>query len=220
MSFDPPPPLMGNNGDAQNPWARNVGAARFERDKFFVNRKLLSLGNKYHIYDELDHPLFFVDRPVLAVKAQFTVYEDESKSRPLLTINQESALAVMNYSFEVKDGEGNTIGWLKRQGWKSMLRRTWHVIGAQEEQIALAMEDSMTKAIFRKLFGHSLIGMMFLTNFIVVKREGEPPFGEYIRRMTITDKHVLDLSNDPERTFDRRLALALAVVLDNTEHQR
>ena len=32
--------------------------------------------------------------------------------------------------------------------------------------------------------------------------------------MTIADRYTLDLSGDPERTLDRRLALALAVGLD------
>ena len=219
------PPLVREppqNPWAQNPWAVDVGVARFARDRFFVNRKVLSLGNKYLVYDEMDRPLFFIDRPVFALKSQFTVYEDESKANPLISVNQESALTVINSSFIVQDAEGRTIGWLRRQGWQSFLRRVWHVVDAREKQIALAMEDSLPKAILRRLVGErGLIGMLVRTNFIFVREnDREVPFGEFNRRLTLTDKHILDLSNDPERTFDRRLALALAIVLDNSERQQ
>lgn len=217
MSFDSstgaPPP--------QNPWAVDVLGGRFERNTYFINRKLLSLGNKYYVYDELNQPLFFIDRPVLALKAEFTVYADDTKEQRLLTVTQESALTIINFTFVVKDPHGTIIGYLRRQGLQSIFRRVWHIEDGTERTIALAMEDSWPKAILRRLIGEqSLVGMLVRTNFIIVRAEKEPPIGEFNRRMTLTDKHILDMSNDPTRTMDRRLALALGLVLDNTEHQR
>jgi uncharacterized protein YxjI len=205
----------------QNPWARDIHADRFKQDKFYVNRKLLSMGNKYYVYDEYNNPLFFIDRPMLALKSQFTVYDNDSKSTPLLRVNQESALAIMNYTFVVQDADGRTIGTLKRQGWQSLIRRVWEIHGAHGDVIATAMEDSLPKALLRRVIGeHSLIGMLVRTNFILTRGSEAEAFGEFNRRLTLTDKHILDLTRDPARTFDRRLALALAIVLDNTEHQR
>lgn len=217
-------PPIGGNGDGpgtENPWAINLHVSKFDREKFQVNRKLFSLGNKYYIYDEFGQPLFFIDRPVLALKAVFTVYEDDTRTRPLMTLTQESALTIMNFTFIVADTQGQVIGYLRRKGMESILRRKWHIEDGQERMVALALEDSWPRAILRRLIGEQgLISMLVRTNFILVRSEGAAPFGEYNRRLSLTDQHVMDLSNDPERSFDRRLAVALAIVLDNTEHQR
>ena len=205
----------------QNPWAIDVLGGKFERNKYFINRKVLSFGNKYHVFDELNQPIFFIDRPVLALKAEFTVYADDTKNQPLLIVSQESALTIINFTFVVKDANGTIIGYLRRQGLQSIFRRVWHVEDAQGRTIVLAMEDSWSKAILRRLMGsHGLLSMLVLTNFIIVRADKEPPIGEFNRRLTLTDKHILDMSNDPTRTVDRRLAVALAIVLDNIEHQR
>jgi hypothetical protein len=44
-------------------------------------------------------------------------------------------------------------------------------------------------------------------------------FGEFNRKFTLLDRYVLDLSLDPDRTFDRRFALALGVMLDTGERR-
>lgn len=218
----PPLPLSNNNTAAQNPWANDAVAAKFSKDRFFVNQKVLSLGNKYHVYDENNSPLFFVDRPVLKLKMEFTVYEDETKTRPLLSVNQDSVFTVINYKFIIKDANGQVIGIMKRQGWQSMLRRTWMIEDAQERLIATATEDSMGKAIARRIFSATdleIINALIRTNFYLYRADGTTKFGEFLRKLSLTDKYEMNLQGDPERTFDRRLAVALAILLDNAEHR-
>ena len=38
--------------------------------------------------------------------------------------------------------------------------------------------------------------------------------GEFNRKLTLFDRYVLDLSADPTRSLDRRIALAMGVMLD------
>ena len=43
--------------------------------------------------------------------------------------------------------------------------------------------------------------------------------GEFNRKLTLLDRYVLDLTADRERVFDRRIALALGVMLDTGERR-
>jgi Uncharacterized conserved protein len=215
-AYGPPP---------QNPWAMSLpptAAEKFGQDKFLMNQKLFSLNSKYHMYDQFQQPLFFIDRPLLKLKTQIGVYEDEAKSRKVLSVNVESFWSIINLTFLVNDADGNTVGYLRRKGWLSMLRRTWHIEDNMGRTIAVAQEDSWWKAILRRVLASvdlEIISAMIRTNFILTRPGSTEVFGEFIRRFTIGDKYVLDLTRDPQRSFDRRLAVGLAIVLDNAERR-
>jgi uncharacterized protein YxjI len=192
---------------------------RFQVDKFLLNRKVLSLGNKYYLYDENQQPLFFIDRPILKIKAHIGVYTDESKSEKLLTLTQDSALAIINQSFTLEDANGQKIASYKRHGWASALRRTWKIYDANNQEIAVAREDVLWKALMRRFFKDSIIGMMFVTNYHITRPDGTK-LGEFNRRMTLADKHVADFTADASRSLDRRIVVGMCILLDNVERTR
>lgn len=206
--------------EAPLPVLGDVGAAaeRFEQDKFLLNQKALSMGSKYTIFDEASRPLFYVDRPVFRIKAHIGVYEDEARTRKVLTLYQDSALAIINLSFTVLDAEDRPIAALKRQGWMSLLRRTWKVFDAAGREVAQAHEDALWKALLRRIPYLDILGSLLRTNFILVRPDGSP-LGEFIRRYTLVDKYVMDVTPDAGRTLDRRIVVALAIVLDNAERR-
>jgi uncharacterized protein YxjI len=187
----------------------------FAYDKFFVNQKVLSLNSKYFVFNEAGTQLFYVDRPAFKMKAHVGIYADESKRRKVLDLRQDSAWAVINLSFTLLDEQGQTLALFKRQGWMSMIRRTWSIQDAQGRELAMAQEDSLVKALMRRIPYLEIIGDFFRTNFVLT-RQGQQ-FGEFVRRFTIGDKYVLDLTGDPMRSFDRRIAVALAILLDTAE---
>ena len=57
------------------------------------------------------------------------------------------------------------------------------------------------------------------TNFIFQGAGSEAVVGEFKRKMTILDRYVLDLTADRARAFDRRVAVALGVMLDTGERR-
>jgi uncharacterized protein YxjI len=188
---------------------------RFSKDKYLLNQKIMSLGSKYYIYDDNNQPLFYVDRPTFKIKAHIGIYEDDTRKRKLLTVRQDSAWALINLSFTLLDEAEQPIATFKRQGWMSLLRRMWKIYDAHGQELAEAAEDSWAKAIMRRVPILDIIGDFLRTNFIIT-RSGNV-IGEFIRRYTLTDKYVMDFTRDPNRTFDRRIAVALAVLLDNAE---
>ena len=56
-------------------------------------------------------------------------------------------------------------------------------------------------------------------NFLLVRGADEEVVGEFNRKFTLLDRYVLDLSADPGRALDRRIALALAIMLDTGERR-
>ena len=204
---DIPLPVLGDVGPV---------AGRFERDKFLLNQKAFSMGGKYTIFDEAGLPLFYVDRPLFKFRSHIGVYADEARTRKALTLYQDSPFAVINLSFTVLDDNEQPIGALKRQGWMSLLRRTWKVFDPAGNELAHAQEDALWKAILRRLPYLRIIGVMFRTNFLLFGPDGGR-LGEYIRRYTVLDKQIMDVTADTSRALDRRIVVALSIVLDNAE---
>jgi len=72
-------------------------------------------------------------------------------------------------------------------------------------------------SLLRRIIG-PFLGFL-RTNFVLVRGADAEIFGEFNRKFTLLDRYVLDLSADPARTFDRRIAVALGVMLDTGERR-
>ncbi|MEW6201876.1 MAG: zinc ribbon domain-containing protein [bacterium] len=185
---------------------------RFQVDKLLFNQKKFSVVPQYYVFDENGSELFFIRRLLLALRRHVYIYSDKSQEHLLLTVRQDRIIEFINRHFTVLDEEGRAIGRFRRKNLISILRRTWHILDPEGRKIGEAIEDSWGKALFRR-FGP--LGEYFKTDFIV--HLGERVVGKFIRRWTMFDRYVFDLSADAERSFDRRLAVSLGVLLDSAE---
>ena len=57
------------------------------------------------------------------------------------------------------------------------------------------------------------------TNFVILGPDGISELGRFNRKLTLFDKYVLDMTSDGSRTLDRRIAVALGVLLDTGERR-
>jgi hypothetical protein len=76
-----------------------------------------------------------------------------------------------------------------------------------------AKEDSILLALVRRFFTR-LVPLCFI--FCL---PGGQVVGEFNRKFTLLDRYVLDLSKDPSRALDRRVAVAMGVMLDTGERR-
>lgn len=188
--------------------------SNFDRDKFLIHQKHLAVAHKYYIYDEAMHPLFYVEREKLKLRPAIHIYDSDAKNRRLVSIRPKSIIA-FNPIYEVWDGTTDqAIGSLRRLGWRSIFRRRWEILDNTGQLVGQAYEDSAVKAFVRRFvpFG------VFLKTDFQIELKGRP-VGRYIRRLSIGDKYVLDLSADQPRSLDRRQAIALGVLLDSAERR-
>ncbi|MGH9389024.1 MAG: hypothetical protein ACRD1Z_05360, partial [Vicinamibacteria bacterium] len=76
-----------------------------------------------------------------------------------------------------------------------------------------AKEDSVLMALVRR-FLTRLVPLCFI--FCL---PGGQVVGEFNRKFTLLDRYVLDLTKDSGRALDRRVALAMGVMLDTGERR-
>lgn len=150
----------------------------------------------------------------LSKRRHATVYRDDSKAEPLLRVLQENKIILLTARYVVTDPGGVPIGRLHKNHIHNILRKRWYGLAPDGAPLFTAKEDSIILSILRRFLG-AFFGLL-RTNFIVFGKDGTV-LGEFNRKMTILDRYVLDMSEDSLRTVDRRLALALGIMLDSGE---
>ena len=254
----------------------------FNRERFLFRQKVMTISEKYVVWDDEEHPILFIERPahfwrhVLAVLAPMAIfivtfglavvvglglsesvepkwiggvvfvvllvlclfssllaliklvpkrhiffYADESKEELLLQVQQDKKFQFMIATYTVVNPEGECLGRMKKNYLYNFLRKRWDVLDPDGKKLLLvAREDSLLLSLMRRFLG-PLFGFL-RTNFIlaVPQAEGvEATRGEFNRKFTVFDRYVLDMSRDRPRMIDRRLAVALGVLLDTGEHR-
>ncbi|GAB4322373.1 MAG: hypothetical protein Kow0059_17430 [Candidatus Sumerlaeia bacterium] len=242
----------------------------FNRDRFLLRQKALSINTKYYVWDEQGHPLLFVERPaylalqfaalgagVLAGFAAFflfilpsilldvpllfvigallggfasyialhvvvmlimprrhvTIFSDDTKQFPVLHIEQDSKFYFPIATYTVRDVQGRPLARLRKNYLYNLLRKRWEIRNPQGELLCLAKEDSILLGLIRRF-----ITKLLVTNFIILTADrNEVKLGEFNRKYTLLDRYVLDMTPDWQRQLDRRIALALGIMLDTGE---
>ena len=146
-----------------------------------------------------------------------TVYRDESRAEVLLKVDQDQRVALVTRTYTVRAKGGEPIAKLRKTYIHNVVRKRWYVEAPDGRPLAMAIEDSIVLSLLRRVLG-TLFGVL-RTNFLLVRGEDAEVFGEFNRKFTLLDRYVLDLSADPGRALDRRIALALAIMLDTGERR-
>ncbi len=145
-----------------------------------------------------------------------TVYRDESRAETILRVLQDQRVAFLTRTYTVLAKTGEPIARLRKTYLDNIFRKRWYVEAPDGQRIGLAIEDSIVLSLLRRVLG-TFFGVL-RTNFLLLRPTDEV-FGGFNRKFTLLDRYVLDLSLDPERSFDRRIALALGVMLDTGERR-
>jgi uncharacterized protein YxjI len=145
-----------------------------------------------------------------------TFYLSRDKQHPVLHVAQDKKWQLITATYTVRTREGEALALLRKNYLWNFLRRRWQVLDDSGQLLAHALEDSILKSILRRVLGQ--YGAFILTNFIITAPSGEV-IGTFNRKFTIRDKYVLDMTPDEHIILDRRIALALGVMLDTGERR-
>jgi uncharacterized protein YxjI len=191
---------------------------RFEHDSFFIDQLIRPIANLYRISTlgsdgGPGQPVAFVRQKKLSIREEIRFFADESQTEELFRMKARQVFDVRG-RYDVTSPDGTRIGVLEKVFGISLLRSTWKVHDANEEQIALAQEKSVPVALFRRLIDFVPYGefapVLFQFAILIDGRE----IGELRRPIGVRDRYTLKLGGDAERRVDRRVAIALAVALD------
>ena len=183
------------------------------QDRFVIDQLIRPMANLYRI-SAGSEPVAFVRQKKLALKEDIRFYADESQSEELFRIK---ARALMEFGgrYDVTTPAGERVGVLEKVFGKSLLRSTWRILDANEQELAIAKERSQFWAIVRRLIDAVPYGDFIPIVFhFTIDTEGGEHLGDLNRRLGLRDTYDLDLTGDTGRTIDRRLGIALGIALD------
>ncbi|MBS3816671.1 MAG: hypothetical protein KGY76_03815 [Candidatus Thermoplasmatota archaeon] len=184
-----------------------------KKNKFTIRQKVLSIGNKYYMEDDMARTVGFCKQKVFKLKEDIRIYKSKDMNEELFRIKQEEILDFSG-TFEVIDSRTNkTIGFLKRKGFKSIMKDEWVLKDPQKREIGRVKEDSAIKALLRRTI------LSFLPYNYKISYQGQQ-VGKFKEKLTlIRDVYNLNMNNDPNFQVDRRLLLAIAICLDAIENE-
>jgi hypothetical protein len=192
---------------------------RFAHDSFFIDQLIRPIANLYRISTlGLDgaspgEPLAFVRQKKLAIKEDIRFYADESEQQELFRIKARQMFE-LKARYDVTTPEGERIGVLEKVFGKSILRSTWRIHDANEQELAMAEEKSMHVALFRRIIDAIPYGEFVPIIFQFTIRMDGREIGEMRRPVGVRDRYILTLDGDHERRIDRRVVVALGIALD------
>src|SRR5688572_12144277 len=184
------------------------------------------VGNLYEVHvaepgDEEGEMVAFVQQKTFALKEDLRFYADQAKATELFRVKARQRFDPAARYF-VTDAEGTEIGELAKAFKRSLARSTWRVYGpGGEQEVMWATERSLVRSVLRRVLSLGgfipivgdilgLIPIRYHFDFF----SGDRGVGSFERRFGLRDRYVLDLSEDPERRIDRRVAIALAIAMD------
>ena len=100
-----------------------------------------------------------------------------------------------------------------------MFRRRWYVYGPDGQMHMMAQEDSLIMSLMRRMLPQIISVFVARTNFIIHRYGETQTLGEFNRKFTLFDKYTLDMTADRDHALDRRMAIALGVLLDTGERR-
>ena len=150
-------------------------------------------------------------------KRHVTFYRDDSKRERLLDVLQDRKFQFFVATYTIRDHRQLILARLRKKYLYNLFRKRWECLALNGSVLCVAKEDSIVLSLLRRVLG-SFFGLLRI-NFIILNGSSDQVIGEFNRKMTILDRYVLDMSPDPGRRFDRRVMLALGVMLDTGERR-
>lgn len=144
-------------------------------------------------------------------------YRDEAKQDKLLEVLQDRKFMPIVATYTIRDAAGNVLARLRKNILTNLFRKKWWCYNPDGSVRCVVKEDSVILSLLRRFLG-PLFGIL-RTNFIFCDAGTEDVIGEFNRKFTILDRYVLDMRADPARQLDRRVALAVGVMLDTGERR-
>jgi hypothetical protein len=184
-----------------------IAAAIFQQDSFVARKKIFSWAPCFYVQDQFGNALAFLRKKVFTWKDEIRVFTDETQSLELLRIKARKIID-WGAAFDVTDSINNQkVGVLKRQGWKSVLRKQWLIMDALDQEIGRIREDSAALALVRRFV------LALLPQSYTFELRGQAVGTAAQNWNFFAPRMSVDFTADPGKQLDRRLAVAAVVLL-------
>ena len=151
----------------------------------------------------------------LGQKRHITCYFDATKAAKAFEVRQNETVAGLTSTFTVLDAAGRPLAAISKNMLTDAFRKKWLVKDPRSGRTLLvAKEDSILRALLRRL-----VSQLVLLHFVLCQGESDMVLGEFKKEFRIRDVYVLDLTRDRLKSIDRRVAVAIGILLDTGERR-
>jgi len=180
----------------------------FQYKNYTIRKQMLKVfGGSFRIYEPGGSLVLFASMKAFKLKEDIRLYTREDKAEEVLTIKARSIID-FSATYDVMDpATGQPIGALQRKGVKSMIQDEWQIFDALGVPIGAVKEDSLILALIRR-FATNLVPQQFHGTV-----QGDQVFTFHQNFNPFTLRYELDFSSDVMDKLDRRLGIAMAVLL-------
>jgi uncharacterized protein YxjI len=189
-----------------------MNTAIFQHSHYLLRRKVLALTGTFRIYTPNGELAFFSQQKMFRLREDIRIWAEETRIHELLRIHARQVIDI-SATYDVYDAVLNTrLGALRRRGLHSLARDTWEVLNLNDQPIGLLQEDSLGRALLRRILLGSLLPQDY-DLFI-----GEQRVADFRQRFNLFRYEMdLDFSMDTQNCLDRRLGIAAAILLGTIE---
>jgi len=129
----------------------------FQSDYFLLKRQAIALTGVFRLYDSADQVVAYSKQKMFKLREDIRVYTDESQAQEVLHI-QARQIIDFAAAYDVIDStSGMLVGTLRRRGFRSMVRDEWEVLTPDGQLMGSLHEDSMGRALLRRLLLGTLL---------------------------------------------------------------
>jgi hypothetical protein len=184
---------------------------RFSHNHYVVSRKLMKLiGGTFFVHDPNGQLVLYANLKAFKLKEDIRLYTGEDKTEEVLSIKARSILD-FGATYDVTDVKsGQSVGALRRKGFESLFQDSWAILDPQDRELGTIREDSTILALIRRFVEYV---SFFLPQKFHAEIGGRPVAFFSQRKNPFSSKLEADFSPDTSNLFDRRLALAAAILL-------
>lgn len=184
----------------------------FQYPRYLMRRKVLALTGTFRIYTPDGELAFFSQQKMFRLREDIRIWAEETRVHELLRIHARQVIDI-SATYDVYDAVMNTrIGALRRRGLHSLARDTWEVLDLNDQPIGLLQEDSLGRALLRRI----LLGSLLPQDYDLFM--GEQRVADFRQRFNLLRYEMdLDFSMDTQNRLDRRLGIAAAILLGTIE---
>ena len=128
-----------------------AGVSLSTQRQYVIKRKFWSfLERVFRVWTADGQLIMYIKHPIMKLREEFMVYEDEAQTRPLLRVKSKQVIA-LNLTYEITDAtSGVLLGSVRKQGLKSLLRDKFIVVDANEQEVGYAGEQGAS--VLRRFF--------------------------------------------------------------------
>src|SRR5215831_16343858 len=117
-----------------------ISAAIFQQDRFLARQKIFAFAPQFFFLDLNGNTLAYLRKKVFTWKDEIRIFTDEQQTMELLSIKARKIID-WGTAFDVTDSiNQQKVGALKRRGWKSLLRKEYTILDANDQEIGTLQE--------------------------------------------------------------------------------